>query len=113
MKQVNHDEVLGKVLKQWRADAPLPPRFQEAVWQRIECAERVAAPSASSAWVMISHWIGAMLPRPAMAASYFAVLLAVGVTAGWAQARQETERVKVELGERYIRVLAPFRTPRQ
>ena len=94
-------------------DAALSPGFQEAVWQRIERAERALAPVAPSAWAVISHWIGTMLPRPALAASYVAILLAIGVTAGWAQAHQETTRVKNELGERYVRVLDPYQTPRQ
>ncbi len=109
----NHEEALRKVLKEWRADAALPPRFQEAVWRRIERGEQATAPAAPSAWDVIAHWIGTMLPRPALAASYVAVLLALGMAAGWAQAHQETTRVKNELGERYVRVLDPYQTPRQ
>src|SRR5439155_9722244 len=109
----NHDEALRKVLKEWRTDAALPPGFQEAVWQRIERAEGVQTPAASSFWAFVAHWIGTVLPRPALATAYVAVLLAVGVTAGWAQARQNTARVKGELGERYVRVLDPYQTPRQ
>ena len=113
---INHDEPLRKVLKEWRCDAPLPPRFQEQVWQRIERAHEGALASATpspSVWAVISHWIGTALPRPALAASYVALLLVVGVTAGWAQARQETARVKDELGQRYVRVLDPYQAPRQ
>lgn len=106
----NHDPALRKVLKEWRTAAPLPPRFQEAVWRRIECAQVQAVPSA---WSVIAHWLGTMLPRPALAASYVAVLLTIGVTAGWAQGRQETARIKGELGERYVRVLDPYQTPRK
>ncbi len=106
----NHDERLRNVLKEWRSDAPLPPYFQGQVWQRINLAQ---APAARSVWAVISHWIGTVLPRPAFAASYVAVLLTLGVTAGWAQARQETGRVKAELGQRYVRVLDPYLAPRQ
>ena len=109
----NHDEALRKVLKEWRTNAALPPGFQEAVWRRIERADSAPAPTAPSVWTVIAHCIGTVLPRPALATAYVAVLLAVGVTAGWAQARQETARVKVELGERYVRVLNPYQTPRQ
>jgi len=109
----NHDEPLRKVLKEWRTDAAFPPRFQEAVWQRIERAERVPAPVAPSGWAVIIHWIGTVLPRPALASAYVAVLLAVGVTAGWAQARQESARVNDELGLRYVRVLDPYLAPRK
>lgn len=106
----NHDEALHKLLKEWRADAPLPLRFQEAVWRRIE---RAQAPAAPSVWDVIADWIGTALPRPALAVSYVAILLAIGMTAGWTQARQETTRVKGELGDRYIRVLDPYQAPRQ
>src|SRR5438552_11735833 len=106
----SHDDPLRKVLKEWHSDAPLPPRFQEQVWQRIERSQSQANPSA---WAVIAHWIGTVLPRPALAASYVAVLLTIGVTVGWAQARQETARVKDELGQRYVRVLDPYLTPRQ
>ncbi|MBI3870449.1 MAG: hypothetical protein HY299_18125 [Verrucomicrobia bacterium] len=105
----NHDEPLRKVLKEWGGDAPLPPRFQEQVWQRIERTRSQAAPSV---WAVVAHWVGTVLPRPALAASYVAVLLTIGVTAGWAQARQETGRVKAELGQRYVRVLDPYQVPR-
>ena len=109
----NHDEPLRKLLKEWRTDAALPPRFQEAVWQRIECADRARATVTPSAWAVFTHWIGTMLPRPALAASYVSVLLVIGVTAGWAQAREANSRVKSDLGERYVRVLNPYQTPRQ
>ena len=105
-----NDESLRKVLREWQTNASLPPRFQEGVWQRIE---RVESPAVPSAWAVISHWVGAMLPRPALAASYIVVLLAVGLTAGWTQGRQDSTRVKNELGQRYVRVLDPYLAPRQ
>jgi hypothetical protein len=106
----NHDEELSKLLKEWRSETSVPPRFQESVWRRIE---RAQAPTTHSAWAVVAHWIGTVLPRPALAASYFAILLTVGVTAGWAQARQETARVKGQLGERYVQVLDPYKAPHQ
>jgi hypothetical protein len=105
----HHDEALRKLLKESRMEVPLPPRFKENVWRRIE---RAQVPSAPSVWTVIAHWIGTVSPRPALAASYVAILLTIGVTAGWAQARQETARVKGELGERYVRVLNPYQAPR-
>ncbi|SRR6266496_2275116 len=105
----NHDEPLRKVLKEWRSDTPLPPRFQEQVWQRIARAQTQSVPSV---WALIAHWVGAVLPRPAPAASYVAVLLTIGATVAWTQARQETARVKAELGQRYVRVLDPYLAPR-
>jgi hypothetical protein len=102
-------EPVRKVLQEWKVTTPLPPRFQEQVWQRIERAQTRAI---LSVWTVIAHWVGTVLPRPALAACYVAVLLTIGGTVGWAQARQETARVKVELGQRYVRVLDPYLAPR-
>jgi len=106
----NLDEELSKLLKEWRSEAAVPPRFQEGVWRRIE---RTQSPTAPSAWAAVVYWIGTVLPRPALAVSYVAVLLTIGMTAGWAQARQETARVKGQLGERYVQVLDPYQAPRK
>jgi len=106
----NHEAALGRLLKEWRAEAPLPPHFREAVWRRIEGAQASAAPSL---WTFIARWIGTALPRPALAASYLAILLTIGATAGWTRGRHETAQVKGGLGERYIRVLDPYAAPRQ
>jgi len=102
-------EPIRKVLREWKVTTSLPPRFQEQVWQRIE---RAQTQTVVSGWSVIAHWVDTVLRRPALAASYVAVLLTIGVTAGWAQARQETGRVKAELGQRYVRVLDPYLAPR-
>ena len=104
------NEPLSKALKEWRTNIPVPPRFQEEVWRRIELAQ---APTATSVGARVAHWIGTMLPRPALAASYVAVLVAIGVTVGWAQAHQNSARIKDELGQRYVRVLDPYQAPRE
>ncbi len=106
----NHDDALRKVLKEWRTDAALPPRFQENVWQRIELMHASAAPSI---WAAVAHWIGTMLPRPAMTVAYVAVLLVVGATVGWTQAHQTNTRVNSELGARYVQELDPYQAVRQ
>lgn len=106
----NQDDALRKVLREWRPAISLPPRFQEQVWQRIERAQSPAPPSLR---LVIAHWIGAVLPRRALAASYVAALLVVGVTAGWVQAHQATAHVRDELGQRYVRVLDPYLAPRE
>ena len=106
----NQDESLRKVLQEWRSDAPLPPHFREAVWHRIERGQALASLSLST---LARHWIGGLLPRPALAVAYMAILIAIGGAAGWTQARQETTRVRDELGDRYVRVLNPYQAPRR
>ena len=106
----HHDEPLRKLLREWRTDAALPPRFQEGVWHLIDQGPQAAHTSLRA---IIVHWTGSLLPRPALAVSYVVVLLAIGVTAGWAQARHDTARVKDEIGQRYVWVLDPYLAPRQ
>jgi len=105
----NDEEKLSRLLKEWRTDVSVPPRFQESVWQRVERAQSSVK---SSVWTAIAHWIGHVLPRPALAVSYIAVVLTIGLTVGWAQARQTTSRVKSDLGERYVQSLDPYLMPR-
>lgn len=106
-ESTERDEKLSKVLREWKSDVSLPPRFQEGVWRRIE-SESVAPTKRPPVWEVFAHWIGTLLPRPAMATAYVAVLLVIGATAGWAQAYQTNARVKGELGDRYVRVLDPY-----
>jgi hypothetical protein len=104
-------EHLRALLKEWKATASLPPGFQEQVWRRIKQAE--AQPGISVPfWSTWANWIATMLPRPALATAYVAALLAIGATVGWAQARQETERVSDHLSVRYVRSLDPYQALR-
>ena len=105
----NQDEALRKVLKEWCVEAPLPPRFQEQVWRRIE---RVQSTSVPSLLGVVSRWVEMIAPRRGLAAAYLAGLLAIGITTGWVNARHETARVKNELGQRYVRLLDPYQAPR-
>ena len=91
------------------AATPLPPGFREQVWSRIARTQRREPLSIS---LLITHWIGTLLPRPALAVSYVSILLIVGLTAGWAQGRKENARLKAELGDRYVHVLDPYQAAR-
>lgn len=115
MKTDNSNEnyvPLRALLKEWKQEASLPPRFQEQVWRRIEHSEVTPVPTVSLATVF-ANWLTNLLPRPALAAAYVAVLLVVGASVGWSQARQETARVSGELSARYAQAVDPYRTPPQ
>ena len=102
-------EPLRRVIREWKVAEPLPPRFQDGVWRRIEQAQ---TRQAASAWAVVANWIATVLPRPALAASYVAVLLTIGLTAGWAQARQEKARVSNEMSLRYVQSVDPYQSAR-
>ena len=103
----NDDTPLDALLREWKVEPSLPPRFGERVWQRIERAATPPAPSVSLAAVF-AHWIASLLPRPALATAYVTVLLAIGASAGWHQARQETARVSNDLRARYVQAVDPY-----
>jgi len=103
---------LRALLKEWKQEASLPPRFQEQVWRRIERAEAAPVPSF---WLtkVFANCLTNLLPRPALATAYVALLLAIGASVGWSQARQETARVTGELSARYAEEVDPYQTTPQ
>jgi hypothetical protein len=103
------DEALHKLLCTWKSDAQLPPRFQEAVWQRIERANKdVKAPL----WQRVFASIEASFARPAFATAYVAALLAAGIGTGYWQAEGRSAEVKSNLRTRYVQSVDPYQMPR-
>lgn len=96
---------LSATLQEWVADAPLPPRFQEQVWNRIARSEATAS---SSMWSRVLQRLGQAVSRPKMAYSYAAVLLALGIAAGSWTAHVQTSRLETHLGERYLQAVDPY-----
>jgi hypothetical protein len=106
MKQDNFqdpDPQLRGLLREWRVNEPLPPRFQERVWKRIETAETKAVPAPA-----FSAWLGALFMRPAFAAVLAALLLAAGTTAGYLRANHDATRWDKQLEQRYVAALDPY-----
>jgi len=105
-------EPLRKVMREWRVTEPLPPRFQEGVWRKIQQAESSGTPATTTTlWSVCKAWLAAALPRPAVAVAYLSVLLVAGMTAGYWQARQTTAHLDDELGSRYVQSVDPYQKP--
>jgi hypothetical protein len=103
----NHDQPpdgtrLRSLLRESWPNRPLPPRFPESVWQRIDQTEAAALLQPSPlAW--LDRWIERLLlPRFALGA--LVLLLAAGgltgVIHGTVQAKQQAQ-------ERYLSAIAP------
>ena len=101
-------ESLDRALREWSVKTPVPPRFGEEVWRRIALAE--ARPSSSSWVVEVWRSIEVCLRRPALALSYLAILLLIGLSAGLAQARQASARMDETLEARYLHAVDPYLT---
>ena len=102
-------ETVRRVLREWKVISPLPPRFVENVWRRIEKAEP-AAPLVSNPtlWVVLKTWLALTLPRPAFAISYVSVLLVAGLFAGYWHSRVEATSWDRALASRYVEAVDPF-----
>lgn len=98
-----------RALKQWRVSAPLPPRFQEGVWRKIESVEAQARIRPGE---VIRRWLESIMPRPAVAASYVGILLVLGLLAGTWQAQEQNARAEQTFERKYVQSVDPYQAPR-
>ena len=96
----NTDPQLKEVLQTWGVNEPLPPRFQERVWKRIEAAE-TPKPETTS-------WFAALFLRPAFATAAAMLLLIAGLSAGYLRANHDAAHWNHELSQRYVVALNPY-----
>ena len=100
-----NDESLRRVLREWRVETPLPPRFQEAVWRRIELND-----NQSYNWTLLLTRLLGAIAKPSLAMSYLMVLLLAGILAGYWQARINNTHTEEQLSARYVQVVDPYQT---
>jgi hypothetical protein len=106
---IEKNDPLGRTLEEWKVDASLPPRFRDAVWRRIALTE---VRREASGWRDWFQAVEAAFRRPALAASFVAILLLAGLSIGFIQARQESARADAALGARYVQSIDPYQAPR-
>jgi len=96
------DRLLGALVRAARPAPPLPPRFREAVWQRLESAQ---APRRAAS---VAEWLdraAAWLLRPGLALAGVAALLLVGTAIGVVQGTNlADERAK----QQYLTAVSPL-----
>lgn len=107
--KTNHpeNEAFSQVLRTWRVDAPLPPRFREAVWRRIEQEE---AKSNLTLLAALSAWVESVLPHPKVALCYVTALSLVGIASGLWIGQEKSHRLNTDLGLRYVQSIDPFQS---
>jgi len=94
---------LRGLLRDARPTPPLPPRFQEAVWRRIEKAEAEAPREAASPVAWLDRLVERLL-RPRWALAGITALLLVSGVAGLLSG---TEAAKQAAQTRYLSAVAP------
>jgi hypothetical protein len=92
---------LRDLLREARPAPPLPPRFQEGVWRRIEKAEAPSEAASPLAW--LDRLVERLL-RPRFALASITALLLVSGLAG---VLNGTETAKQTAQARYLSAVAP------
>jgi hypothetical protein len=95
------NDQLGALLRASRPSPSLPPRFQEAVWRRIEEAEAPAKSARNITWL---DALAALVLRPRYAYATVMALVLVGALLG---AREGNQMAKQDAQARYLAVEAP------
>jgi hypothetical protein len=107
-EQEKTPDALNRHLRDWRVSAPLPSRFQEQVWRRIEQEQ---AAGTISVWPMLQNALEQLLLRRRLAYSYLTLALTFGLVFGYWQAREKTSELDSSLGQRYVQSVDPYRKP--
>jgi hypothetical protein len=95
------DARLGALLRESRAAPPVPPRFQENVWRRIESADARNVPVGDGNWLdAVAAWI----LRPRLAFALAAMLVLTGLGLGWSKGEQ---LARDDAQARYLTAVAP------
>jgi hypothetical protein len=104
MNMKNNQRDLEGLLREWRVTTPLPPRFSEQVWKRIERADvpSIRVVDALRAWVAMAF------ARPAFAFAYVSVLIMAGLALGFVQANHRTAQLDRQLEARYVQAIDPY-----
>ena len=105
MNQPNEDATLRATLRQWKETSPLPPRFEEQVWQRIQKAETRTEISLVG---LVSQWLEKVFARPVFAGAYIAVLLFAGTAVGYFQAQRAQVQLNEQLSNQYFQSIDPY-----
>lgn len=95
------DAKLRARLHESRPTPPLPARFQEGVWRRIEEAEAPAKSAGTVAWLdALVAWV----LRPKLAFATVAALMLAGILLG---AHDGTQVARQDAQARYLAAVAP------
>jgi hypothetical protein len=103
------DPALSQALRTWKTDAPLPPRFSEGVWKKIERADGAGA---ATLWTMVQNRIAEVFARPSLAVAYVTLLLLFGLAAGYWQGRIGSRQAEEKLSAQYVHEVDPYQRSR-
>ena len=104
-QNAEHDDRLHAVLREWKVDAAIPPRFQEQVWQHIARTEKTVE---IQLWQAVRHRVESIFSRPALALAYVAILLIGGLAAGYLRAQDTAAHAEAQWRIQYVQSIDPY-----
>lgn len=99
-----NDPKLKDLLLEWEVRKEVPATFNASVWRKIEQVR----PNLPKLFLL---WLEQFFTRPAVAISYSAVALLIGVAAGQIHASRDLRSAEAELQYRYIHSIDPYAKP--
>ncbi len=96
------DPKLSALLREAHPAPVLPPRFEEGVWQRLQCAERAAKTASPHGW--LEQFVGSLL-RPVYATAALVLVVFAGTWFGIRDGEGQAHRAD---RIRYIAAVSPF-----
>lgn len=99
-----NQEPLRTILRGARPNPPLPPRFQDSVWRRIETVRKPAGSALMSGWL---DRAAAWLLRPRLALGGLVAMLLLGTVIG---ATQGSSLANALAKEQYLAAVSPLAT---
>ena len=99
------NDPLRELMAHWKVETPLPPRFQQAVWERIAARSRSTT---ASLWSILCLWLEDGFRRPAWAVSFAALFLMAGLAFGLWRGYETTRDMDRDLARRYVQMVDPY-----
>jgi hypothetical protein len=98
---------LGDLLQSWKVATPLPPRFQERVWSRIDRAEARPVPGPADWWAGLVEFVTRTLRQPLGATAYVSAFLVAGVALGYWGSEHYAQQTEAAWRTAYLHSVTP------
>ena len=102
------DRALNRLLRAWKVESSLPPRFDEGVWKKVERADSAGT---ANLWTVLRIRMAEAFARPSLAVSYVVLLLLLGLAAGYWQGRVGSQRAEEKFSAQYVAAVDPYQRP--
>jgi hypothetical protein len=102
------DQDLSQLLRCWHMDTPLPPRFQEDVWRKIEQQSMPPLGLWGRYREQFACLAATVLRQPAGATAYLLILLLIGAGMGYWSSVRFVDQKEAAWRSAYLLAVNPY-----